>query len=294
MDTTPTAGQTPVAAPVQSEADAFLSAGGGFNPQQPQEPQPQQTEAPVAYDAPGSPQQGEPTGSTQDAATTTSEPQIDPAVAAHQAELERIRYERDMAAEEVSRYRQAQLMAAQQEQMRQIEQARAERVSQAHAVAENMIRSGDTEGGLSYLRRFEDETRMADWQAAQAQIANTRVQSEQQVHRALAPQYARHLVATNNLPESYVTLLQQYDGNQQDAMVPHLVAQHQASSQQQTAREAQLEQRLREIEAQQKSMNPAFFGGGTGGAGSPSQGQRPSNPRDAELWDYLNAPPLTR
>jgi hypothetical protein len=41
-------------------------------------------------------------------------------------------------------------------------------------------------------------------------------------------------------------------------------------------------------------MNPAFFGGGTGGAGSPGTGQRPSNPRDAELWDYLNAPPLTR
>lgn len=299
MDTTPTAGQTPAAAH-QSEAEAFLSAGGGFDrtvnrATQPQEqaPEPQSQAAPVAIDTPESQQQQAPVGANPDAATTQT-PESNEALNAQIAEMARIKAERDVLAEQTQRWEQANLMAQRQEQARQIEQMRQERVQQAQAVAENMIRSGDTEGGLAYIRRFNDEARVADWQAAQSQIAQTKQMSEQQVHRALAPQYAKHLVATHGLPEAYVRVLSQYDGNTQDRMVQDLVATHQQTVQQQTARESELEQRLRDLEASLKAQNPAFNPGGTGGATGQVNPQRPTNPREAEIWDYQNAAPFTR
>jgi len=295
VDTTNPAGQQPAAAPV-SEVDAFLSSGGGIQPSA--APQEQSTapqaEAPVASDAPvvqyaTDPQAG--TGETEPQGEPIA-PQVDPNL---QYQLDMIAQERDRAAAELAQWQNAAIAQQRQQQMMQVEQQRQERINQAEAISKTMINSGDVEGGSSYLRRFYDDLRIQDYQAANAAISAQRVQSEQVQHQLLAPRYAEHLVKSNNLPDEYKEILSQYDGHTQDAMLPALRAQHAKASMQTTSRERELEQRLRDLEAQMKSSNPAWSPGGSGASAAPqSQGPRPSNRQEAEVWDYLQAPVLPR
>lgn len=302
MDTTNPAGQQPAAAQPMSEADAFLASGGGFQAPTPT-PQPVETpsraesiyDAPVARDTPDV--QPNQTSETEQAAepqteSIASDPQVDPNL---QYQLDQIKQERDRAAAELSQWQQAAIAQQRQQQMMQVEQQRQERIAQAEAISKTMINSGDVEGGSSYLRRFYDDLRLQDAQAAQAIIASQRVQAEQERHQLLAPKYAEYLVKSNNLPPEYQEILSQYDGHTQDAMLPALKAQHAKQATQQTARERELEQRLLDLEAQMKASNPAFNPGGYGGSAAPqAQGPRPSNKQEAELWDYQNAPVMTR
>lgn len=299
VDTTNPAGQQPAAAQPMSEADAFLASGGGFQAEVPQEPhqisQPQ-SDAPVASDAPVV-QHAQTPEAEQAAEPQTEAPapeqQVDPNL---QFQLDQIRQERDRAAAELSQWQQAAIAQQRQQQMMQVEQQRQERINQAEAISRTMINSGDVDGGSAYLRRFYDDLRIQDTQAAQAQIAQQRVQAEQERHQLLAPRYAEYLVQSNNLPAEYQEILAQYDGHTQDAMLPALKAQHARTATQQTARERELEQRLLDVEAQLKARNPAFSPGGSGGSAAyqQPQGDRPSNKQEAELWDYQNAPVMTR
>lgn len=295
MDTTNPAGQSPAAAsPRDTELAAFMSAGGGLIPDQQPTPTstieaPARTEAPVADDAPVVQQteQQVPVGAESNEAPFSTAPEIDPAFA---AEMARIRAERDQAAQELQQWQQAMIAETRKQQMQQVEFRRQERIDQAKEIAKSM----DAEDAVVYMQRFYDDLRLSEAQQAHAAMAAQQVQAEQQRHMLLRKPYAEHLVATNQLPPSYVELLSQYDGHQQDAMVKGFVAQHRQVQQQQTARERELEQRLRDLEASVRAQNPAFNPGGSqASAGTPAQ-QRPSSPREAEVFDYLNAPVLPR
>lgn len=296
MDTTNPAGQTP-AAVSQRDADlsAFMAAGGGLIPgQQSDQPQVSETqaytEAPVAYDAPVV-QQAEPEqqipAEAESNEVPTSTPEVDPAL---QAELNRIRAERDQAAQELAQWQNAMIAETRKQQMQQVEFRRQERIDQAKEIAKSM----DAEDAVTYMQRFYDDLRLSEAQEARAAMAQYQVQAEQQRHALLRKPYAEHLVQTNQLPPEYVEILSQYDGHQQDALVKGFVTQHRQAQQQQTARERELESRLRDLEASVKAQNPAFNPGGSQSSAAPVQGQRPTSRREAEIFDYLNAPVLPR
>lgn len=299
MDTTNTAGQSPAATPRQSEAEAFMSAGGGFDPNMGQrQPEPQTQEVPVADAAPvvqseqGVPEASQTSADAPESSNASpSEPVIDPAIV---AEFELLKAQRDQSAQELQQWQQQMIAAQRQQQMMQVEQQRQERINQAEVIAQNMADSGDSKGSTAYLRRFYDDLRLTDANVAQAAIANQRVQAEQMQHRLLAKPYAEHLVQQHQLPKEYVELLAQHDGRTQDSLVQTFVARERQQTTQTTARERELEQRLRDLEANAKAGNPAFNPGGSGAGAAPPQSQRPSNPREAEIWDYQNAPVMTR
>lgn len=216
-------------------------------------------------------------------------------------ELARYRREAEAAQQAAAAYRQqveaynaamqAEMVRAQQ---RQVEQQRAERVNQAMAIHQQLIDSGQPEKAADYIRSFYDGLLIQERQASQAQLAQLKVQTEQERHRLVAPQYAAELVRANGLPQEYVSILSQFDGYTQDRMVAGLKAQYETQRRQQTEREQQLEQRLRDLEAAQRAgagwSNPS----GNGGAAAPATGQRPSDPREAEVWDYLNSPLIAK
>ena len=216
-------------------------------------------------------------------------------------ELARYRREAEAAQQAAAAYRQqvdaynaamqAEMVRAQQ---RQVEQQRAERVNQAMAIHQQLVDSGQPEKAADYIRSFYDGLLIQERQASQAQLAQLKVQTEQERHRLVAPQYAAELVRTNGLPQEYVGILSQFDGYTQDRMVAGLKAQYETQRRQQTEREQQLEQRLRDLEAAQRAgagwSNPS----GNGGAAAPATGQPPSDPREREVWEYLNSPLIAK
>ena len=216
-------------------------------------------------------------------------------------ELERYRREAATAQQAADAYRQqvdaynaamqAEMVRAQQ---RQSEQQRAERINQAMAIHNQLVESGEPERAADYIRSFYDGILMQERQAAQAMIANERVQTTQQREQLLAPQYAQHLVQTHGLPAEYQGILSQFDGRTQDSILPKLKAQYEAQKSQLTQQQTALEQRVRELEAAQRGNSGAFNPGGTNGAAAPAQRQRPTDPREAEVFDYLNSPVLSR
>jgi hypothetical protein len=216
-------------------------------------------------------------------------------------ELERYRREAETARQAAEAYKQqvdaynaamqAEMVRAQQ---RQTEQQRAERVNQAMQVHQQLIDAGDPERAASYIRSFYDGLLTQTQQAAQAQVANLQVQAQQQQEQLIAPQYAQYLVQTHQLPAEYQGILSQFDGRTQDRILPQLKAQYETQKQQLTQQQTALEQRVRELEAAQRAGSGAYNPGGTNGAAAPMNRPRPSDPREAEVYDYLTAPVLQR
>jgi hypothetical protein len=230
-----------------------------------------------------------------------AESEVTPPADNSQAELDRFRREAEIARQQADTYRQQveQYNAAMQAEMaraqqRQIDQQRAERVNQAMQIHNQLVDSGQPEKAADYIRSFYDQILVSERQASQATIANLRVQQQQEAHRLLAPQYAADLVRQHGLPQEYVGVLSQFDGYTQDRMVTGLKAQYEAQRQQLARRETELEQRVRELEASQRAASGAFNPGGTNGSSSPSTGTRPSDPRAAEVFDYLQSPVIPR
>lgn len=301
-----------------SEVDEFMEAMGLGQPAQPEPGQPAST-------APGAslpPVESADQPATEDAGTVYADPtnlpfgvaptsvpeppvqqQTEPATEQPASDPDAERYRQQAAAAEAARdaYKQqveaynaamqAEMVRAQQ---RQVEQQRAERVNQAQAVYRQLIDAGDPERAADYLRSFYDGLLLQDRQAVQAQMANMQVQSQQREEQLIAPRYAQYLVQQNGLPAEYEGILSQFDGRTQDAILPKLKAQYEAQKQQLTQQQTALDQRVRELEAQMRAGTGAFNPGGTNGAAAPTQRPRPSDPREAEVYDYLTAPVLPR
>ena len=269
----------------RSEVDDFMDAMGS-QPEAPiAQPPAQPATEPVADVAPQQP-------SNIDQSGQTIEPQTPPV---SNAELDDIRRQltsereaREAIQQEIARrdaYARQQAAVAQQQLAAK---QRQDRIDQANEEYTRLIDQGEPERARIQLQTFWGNLDASERQQQQAREAQANIIRQQEADRILAPQYAKHLGEANGLSDADIALLATVDGRSQDRMLPGLIAR----KQQQERERAELESKMRDAEAERLASMSAFNPGGSYGGASSSQIQqeRPTDPSEAEVWDFMNSP----
>ena len=155
-------------------------------------------------------------------------------------------------------------------------------VEDAHKRNRELLDAGDVDKADAELRAFYTQVEQADNNMRNYVAAQRQQFASKRDQENLKPQYAQHLGQTHKLSAEDVALLAKFDGYTQDVLVREIIARNN--------REAQNEARLRELEASTRAQSGAFAPGGTTGAAAPAESQRPSDPMQAEVWDYMQSP----
>jgi len=267
-----------------SEVDDFMQS---INPveQTPPVEQSAPTETEAASQPPIQEQQGAPVVDTSGAeaeAGQATEPQA-PAtpkgptpeqeeITRLRAENERLRGDHELADFEAGLKRAADSYTANRQRS----------IDTAHRRNRELIDAGEPEKADQELRAFYENMAQAD-NSMRQYVQNQRqefVQKRQ--HVDLAPRYAQHLGEKHKLSAEDIELLSQFEGPMQDRLIPGIVARSKAAKQ--TAA------RIRDLEAASRSQSGAFTPGGTTGSAAPTQSQRPTDPMQAEVWDFMQSP----
>lgn len=155
-------------------------------------------------------------------------------------------------------------------------------IEKAHQRNRELIDSGEPEKADQELRAFYARVEAADNNMRNYVQSQRQEFVQQREHIQLAPMYAQHLGKVHKLAPEDVALLSKFEGSVQDRMIPDIVARNKAAKSN--------EARLRDLEAASRAQSGAFAPAGSSGGAVPAPNPRPSDPTEAELWDYMQSP----
>jgi hypothetical protein len=158
-------------------------------------------------------------------------------------------------------------------------------VEDAHKRNRELIDAGEPEKADQELRSFYARLEAADNSMRQYVQTERTNFTQQREHVTLAPKYAQHLGQVHGLSPEDVALLSKFDGFVQDKMINDIVARNNATK--------STEARLRDLEASARAQSGVFAPSGTTGSAAPPQSQRPTDPTQAELYDYMQSPVIS-